>query len=132
MLVKLILIWSAFVLLLNGCASVQIPNTRVCSPAGSVASGGFCNYTIQGEPEDLSFEAFIAFLEADEVTGKGAAMCQSSADWARQKSALEQACRKLGSSCTYEMKTAFRKVSRRVESVIGRSNSQKGLVHEGY
>src|SRR5689334_11961796 len=92
--------------LLLSCAGVEIPNTRVCVVAGKLSAGGDCAYTGSATTEQMSFEEFVDFLEAREerpdpkdpakrLPAKGAALCQSSEDWTRAKTALEQACKLL-------------------------------------
>lgn len=103
-------------LILSVCASscsVQIPNVRVCSVAGFFTAGADCAYTLSDKTEEMTAQEFVKFLEGDE--NNGPALCQSSNDYIKIKSALEQACYKLGDQCTYDMKSALNDVSRRLE-----------------
>lgn len=88
---------------LTACKSVEIPNTRMCSVAGSVDFGGDCAYTGSDKTDEMTFEEFIAFLNAG-------AICQSAEDFGKQKTAMDDACVLLGSKCTVEIKQALRRI----------------------
>lgn len=103
--------------LLFGCTSVVVPDTEVCAVSGLMSAGADCSHTLAKPPQtrSMDLDEWINFLEPqkevrDPVHGSliraqhGAALCQSSEDWNKQKTALEQACKLLGSKCTYEIK----------------------------
>ena len=83
------------------CGHVQVPDTEVCSSAG--VHGALCAHTISQERRRLTIEQWIDFLEAN-GDNKGPAVCQSSIDYMKVKTALEQLCQKAGDSCAYEDK----------------------------
>lgn len=97
----------------NSCA-VQVPNVRVCSVAGFFTAGADCAYTLSDNVEEMSAQEFVKFLEGDD--SHGPALCQSTEDYVKVKTALEQACYKLGNQCTYEIKQAFINVTARLEA----------------
>jgi hypothetical protein len=99
-------------------ACVTVPNTKVCSVAGVISAGGICAETLTSRTSDLTMDEFLDFLEAQperpdpkdpskKLPAHGAAVCQSSEDWNKQKTALEQACRELGKRCSYEIRRAL-------------------------
>lgn len=96
-----------------GCACVQVPNSTDCTVAGQLANGMICAETNTGKTSTLTFDQTIEFLEpqaADPVKklpARAGAMCTSSADYTARKNALEQACREMGTHCTYEMQKAI-------------------------
>lgn len=65
----------------------------------------------------MTFDEFLEFLEPqverqDPLTGKtlparAGAVCKSADDYNREKTALEKACRMLGSRCSYDIKRAI-------------------------
>lgn len=107
---------SVLALLVSACGTTtQIPNTMVCTSAGSLHNGAICAETITGNTSDMTFEMFLDFLEPKEAgpfnPARSGAICQSSADWGKQKTALEQACRAMGARCSYEIKQILRNMS---------------------
>ena len=98
--------------LLNSCASVQVPNTEVCAVAGKVQYGANCVHTLSDETREMQFEEFIKFLEPSNNPPKGAALCQSSDDWNKQKTALEEACKILKDKCTYQIQQAIANIAK--------------------
>lgn len=101
-MLKKLLCLSSF-LTLSGC--VTIPNTTACSVAGKLADGMTCATTETGETSALDFNGALTFLEP--TTTRAGAICQSADDYAKLKTALQEACRSLGSKCTYEMQAAM-------------------------
>jgi len=118
---------SLSLILLSGC-TVMVPDSRLCSVAGIMAGGGYCVHTQTDEMENLTPKEFYAFLEPDEATLKGAAICMSTVDFANLQIAIEQACRKLGASCSREVKEEVQKVSARVTRLREKS-SKKPIVN---
>lgn len=114
-------IWLAsFALLLSaGCAGIKVPNTRACAVAGRIEDGGECVYTLSDRRESMTSAQFLDFLEPR--SERGGAICQSAHDWARMKTALEQACRKLPGGCTYEVQAMLQGASKRVGWLYDRS-----------
>lgn len=107
------------------CAHIKVPNTEVCAVAGVVAAGADCAETQTKKTRSMNMDMFIEWLEPDEKTQRGAALCQSSDDWNKQKTALETACRKLGVGCTYEMKKVIASVTGNIENLQRSSNEKK-------
>jgi hypothetical protein len=103
----------------SGCATVRIPNTRVCTTAGVMSQGAICAETLTGTTQELTLDEWIAFLEPTDK--RAGALCQSTEDWNKQKIALELACRKLGKACSLEVKRAFRGYTRRIELLQSRA-----------
>ena len=96
-----------FALILQGCNSIQIENTEICSVSGLMSAGMDCAETLTPKTRSLNLDETIKFLEPhadpDPKKKRAGAMCQSSADWNKMKTALEQACKILGSKCAYEV-----------------------------
>lgn len=97
-------------LLEAGCASITVPNSRLCTPAGTITNGADCAYTLSSRTEEMDFAEFVEFLEAQParpdparpghmLPERGGAICQSAADWTNSAIALEQACLLLGKRC---------------------------------
>lgn len=99
-----------------GCVtgSVQLPNSTACSLAGVWDAGAFCAETITGIKSTMTLDEYLDFLSPQEskpdpmdptktIPARAGAVCQSTFDWGRQKTALEQACRILGRRCPYEL-----------------------------
>lgn len=116
-----------FTLLLSAC-TVSVPNTKVCTVSGFMAAGADCVWTLSDEVQFMTLDEFIQFLEPREehvdpndpskiIPAYEGAICQTGQDWGKQKTALEQACEKLGTSCSYEMKKKLHQVSSRVDNL---------------
>jgi hypothetical protein len=113
---------------LTGATCIQVPNTRACSSAGSLLHGAICAESLTGFRSDLTWREYNDMLEpqperecvpvpgtticaeqppADgvpvQLPERGGAICRSTDDENKIKTALEQACRKLGPACTYEV-----------------------------
>lgn len=101
--------------LLDGCGGIAIQNTRVCAVAGIMSAGADCAWTLSDDTEEMTLDEFITFLQPNEQ--RGSAVCQSAEDWNKNKTALEQACKKLGSFCTYEMRKQIKAAARRVNAI---------------
>ena len=113
-------------LLLSGCAHITVPNTEVCSVAGLIDAGADCVQTIQNTRRSMDLAELIVFLEAqpeyvdtDGVyhSARGAAFIMSADDFNKMKTALEQACEKLGNQCTYEMRMTYQNVKNNIDSL---------------
>ena len=87
--------------------------------AGVITAGADCAYTISGEPEEMTMDEFIDFLEPgyepDGETEKGPAMCQSAKDWTSYKSALEELCRRT-KRCRPEQKKSLENITRMLKA----------------
>lgn len=104
-------------LLLDGC--VTVPNTRVCTVAGEMSAGAICAETLTPSTFDLTLAEFLDMLEPVPdvvdptdpskvlVPGRAGAMVMTADDWLKNKTALESACRELGSKCSYEVQHAI-------------------------
>lgn len=118
--------------LLSGCQSVTIKNTEPCAVAAVLEAGGFCAGTLTGVTRDLDPGQMLDLIEArDErpdprpsytpdpspthtcggvltdrpcLPAKAAGVIQTAEDFGTTKETLEEACRLLGSHCTYELK----------------------------
>jgi hypothetical protein len=105
---------------------VTVPSTKVCAVAGKMAGGAVCAETETNVQTQLDLDELIDLLEPQEartcvpVPGmsvcasrqvgtpvalpkRGAALIISADDFAKIKTALEQACRELGNSCSYQI-----------------------------
>lgn len=91
---------------LIGC--VHIPNTRVCTIPDKMAQGAICAETLTDKTSEMTLDEWISFLEP--TKDHAGAMCQSSDDWNKQKTALEESCRSLGNNCSYETKLALERM----------------------
>jgi hypothetical protein len=86
-----------FVLIFPSCNGIKIPNTEVCSTAGSLSAGMDCAETMTSKKRYMTLDETLKFL------GDGA-LCQSSSDWVKNKTTLEQACMLLGPRCSREFR----------------------------
>lgn len=105
----------------SGC--VTVPPTKPCFVAGKLDGGMICGDTFTGQSFDLSLYETIDFLEPqferectiipgtticadlqtaikNKIAARAGAVCQSSEDYAALKTALEEACREMGSKCS--------------------------------
>lgn len=109
-------------LLLAGCTGVQLPDVKVCyTPL--LAAGGDCMYTLSGGFEEMTAEQFVEYLEPTEK--RGPALCLSTEDYARLKTAIEQLCYKAGSGCTKEVKKEIQTVASRMDRIADRRKRPK-------
>lgn len=124
-------------LLLAACTTIKLPNTPVCAVAGTMSAGADCAYTLTDETYSLSFDEWIDYLEPQSdrpdpkapgktLPARGGALCLPSEGWAGFKTALEQACRKLGGRvCTAEVKAALLKTDERLTLLAAGASSKK-------
>lgn len=111
---KLYLILLGLILLvLSGC--VTVPNTEVCTVAGVLSAGADCAMTLSSDTRQMTMDEFLEFLLPNDK--RGGAMCQSVEDWNKQKTALEQACDKLGKACSYDIREAINKVTKNIDKL---------------
>ena len=123
----------------SGCTNILIKNATFCSVAGLLSAGGSCSHLTTSDTKDLTFVELIDMIEAqnartcvpvpgfnicaqDQSKGelvnlpaRGAALILSSDDAGTLITELATACRKLGSSCTYEMRQGIRNISRLIK-----------------
>lgn len=92
------------ILALSSCR-VSFPDVQLCSVAGVIMAGADCSYTGHEENSEMQAKEFIDWLE-------NGAICMSSADRAREKSAIESACVKLGNACSFEVKQLIQTMDR--------------------
>jgi len=116
-------------LLLNAC-TITLPNTRICAVAGTMSAGADCAYTLDGEPEEMNLDQWVNFLEPQLDPARGAAICMSSADFSKIKTVIEQACKKLGTSCAKEMKEKISRVSAKVDGLQARVMEKRRKLKE--
>lgn len=123
---------SLVALLLSGCAAITVPNTRFCSVAGTISAGADCAYTLTDRTEEMDLEEFIDFLEPQLerpdpkkpgaiLPERGGAICRSSQDEAALMIALEQACRKLGTTCQPQVLKQIKSARSRAARLYNRS-----------
>lgn len=124
----LILFVLVLLVLLNSCAHIEIPNTEVCTVAGKMSAGADCSMTLSDETREMNMDEFLEFLEPSEKENRGGAMCQSVSDWNKQKTALEQACEKLGKACTYEIRAVLSKVTKNMETLQNKASTKEQVV----
>jgi hypothetical protein len=80
-----------------------------------MSAGADCAYTLSDKTESMTLDEFITFLEPQIQPPKGAAVCMSSEDYSQIKTAIEQACKKLGTSCVTQLKETFQMTATRVD-----------------
>jgi hypothetical protein len=97
-------------LALSGCVSIKVPNTEVCTVAGILSEGAICAETQTHKTRDMTLDQFLDFLLPTDA--HGGAICQSADDWNKMKTALEQACRELGTQCSLEIHAAISRASK--------------------
>lgn len=111
---------------LISCASITVKDAITCSTAGLVSEGAVCSHTNSASTHDLSMEELLDMMTPQQertcvpVSGmsvcsddqshgtpvllpaRAAGIIMSAAEWGEKKTELEEACRELKSSCTYE------------------------------
>lgn len=101
-----------------------------------MAAGADCDHTLSDQPRSMSLDEFIKFLEPqfevkDPKTGKvvsparGAALCQSADDWNSLKTSLEQACKKMGNLCKFEIQKKIADAGNRLDALQYKLNNKK-------
>lgn len=106
------------------CTRIEIKNTEACAVAGRLGAGANCSDTLSNNTREMTFNEFATWLEPDPKTGRGAAVCQSAADWNAQKIALEQACAALKDSCTYDMKMKIKQATTTIDKLVDKAEVQ--------
>lgn len=86
-------------LFLSSCAT-KIPDIEVCAIGLSLENGASCVRSISDGSRELSGAQFVAYLEPSE--SKAPALCMSSSDFSKLKTAIEQLCHRLGQKCNKE------------------------------
>jgi hypothetical protein len=81
---------------------VTIQNRNPCTANGTLALGATCAETETAQTSQLTFDQYVAFLEA--APNKPPAICQSGADYVTESTELETLCREQGSFCSYQLK----------------------------
>lgn len=104
------ILFSLILLLLSGCASIEIPDVNVCGVTGTLDNGMMCVTSLSDSEYEMNFNESLDFLQANEE--HGAALCLSSAHWVELKNALESACYLLGE------KRCKKKVEEKINSVV--------------
>ena len=131
--------WLAF-LGLSSCA-VTVHNLEGCSGVNGFAGvGALCQNTLSDDHRDLTPEEWLDFLYARPrlrvpdpkdptkmvwLDQKGPAVCFSSVDFQKQKTALEQLCVK--AKCNYETKQLVDETVRRMSDLQNRTESASGF-----
>jgi hypothetical protein len=100
------LLWlSFFSFAASSC--VTVPNVTGCTVAGKLAAGMICAETQTGVTSELTLDQTVLFLEPSQNPQRAGAICMSADDYAKEKQALEDACRQLGNNCSREAKQAL-------------------------
>lgn len=103
----------------------MIPQSEICAVNGVMSAGADCTMTLSDETRQLNLDQWLVFLEPDVATNKGAAICMSSRDYVETKTALQQACYKLGRWCTKEVKEEIQRADARLSSLQERVMKKK-------
>ena len=114
-------VYLALFVSLGSCKGVTIPNTTACTAAGRLRYGAVCAESLTDTTSDMSYEAFLAFLEPRPATrttpGRAGAICQSAIDYTAQKTALEQLCVLAKKRCTKQAKEAIEAMRRQIQAL---------------
>lgn len=112
---------------LVNCTGLKIKDTKVCAVAGVMSAGMDCAHTLTPDTSSMLLDQTIEFLEPREAIknkkgqvvtpARGAAMCQSAADWNEMKTEMEEACKMLGDSCSLEIKEAIQSVTNNLDGL---------------
>lgn len=114
---------SMSLVLVSSCGSIKIENAEVCSVKSFLQDGMFCAETLTQNKRELTFDEMVEFLEPNQDTMKGAALCMSLFQWNQMKTSLEQACELLDDRCTYNMKEHIQGLER-----IANETSLKSII----
>lgn len=106
------------------CTRIEIKNTEACAVAGRLGAGANCSDTLSNNTREMTFNEFATWLEPDPKTGRGAAVCQSAADWNSQKIALEQACAALKDACSFEMRMKIKQATSTIDKLVDKAEIQ--------
>lgn len=115
---------SSCISLLSAC-TVSLPDVRVCAVAGQMSAGMDCAYTNSEKTEEMNLDQAVAFLEPQLDPARGAAMCMSSEDFSKLKTAIEQLCKKVGAACSKEAKENIERVSQNVDGLQARVRAKR-------
>lgn len=107
-----------FAITLLSSACVSIPNVKECTAKGRLRFGALCGESNTGVKSKMTAEEYVEFLEPEDerddpehpgqkLPKRAGAVCISAEDHNKRKTALEQACRLLGSRCSFELKQAI-------------------------
>ena len=99
-------------LILVNCANVPVSDGEYCTVKGKLSYGMKCVRQLSGKKRQMTFDEVLDFLQADEESGKGAAVCQSSKDFAANKSSLEALCKVSNNMCKPEHKKAIKNLDK--------------------
>lgn len=124
---------------LSACNGIRIENTTVCTVAGKLSAGMICAETLTPKTGDLSFEQAVEFLEPQferpdpaqpgkVLPARAGALCQSSADWNKMKTALEQACEKMGDNCSKDIRTDLKSFSAKTAGLNAQSQIKRNAL----
>lgn len=98
----------------SGC--VTIPNTRPCTVAGLLSAGAICAETLTGKTSEITFDEVIDMITprpaSEGVPARAGAILLTTDDYNRMKTALDQACRELGTRCKREVKDTIEAMDR--------------------
>ena len=126
-------LWLCLLPLALSSCSVTVPNVMLCTTAGVMSAGGDCAKSLSDDTATLDLDQWIEFLEPQveqvlpgdvKIPARGGALCMSSDDFAKLKTAMEQACHKLGRWCSYEVKTTMEQSAHRI-GVLQKRASKK-------
>lgn len=116
MKVLISLLFIACAPLLSGCGGVEVKDTTVWSYLGQEIEGvaALGSHTNFQKRETKTLDEWIDFLSPSDKHGP--AICMTSEDYAKQKTALEQACVK--SNCSLEQKKEIEARTIRIDKHI--------------
>jgi hypothetical protein len=97
--------------MLSACTSVQVPDVKIYAVAGRLQAGMDWAATGHEETGEITMGETIKFLEAG-------ALCMSSPDYMRLKTAVEQLCYTAGGQCSYEV---LKKTTDRISAMQNRA-----------
>lgn len=95
-----------------------------------MSAGAICAETQTSRTFDLTLDQLIEMLEpqgerddpahpGQKLPARAGAIIQSAEDYNKNKTALESACRELGSHCSYEIRQAIASMNTPVANVSG-------------
>lgn len=96
---------------------VTVPNVKGCSVAGRLSAGATCAESLSQKTSEMTLHEFLTFLEPDQATQKGGAICFSSVDAQKLITALLQACQKAGSFCKRETVQQIEETKKKIDDI---------------
>lgn len=136
------IILSALSLSLLSACGIRVPDIKVCAVAGMTSAGADCVHTLSEDRETMNLDQLLEFLEPQEeradpadpepdpakkrkLPARGPAVLIPSADFAKLKTFIQQACRMMGNTCSYTIKKKIQSATDRVEGISASSMAKK-------